>query len=194
MKGAEVMERCPWCGTEELYVRYHDEEWGVPVHDDRKQFEFLVLEAAQAGLSWITILRKREGYRKAYVGFDAQAVARYGEQQVERLLANPGIVRNRRKVEASVNNAARFLEVQGEFGSFDRYLWRFVDHEPVRNRWHTLDEIPARTPLSEEVSEDLRRRGFTFLGPTVVYSHLQAVGLVNDHLVSCFRYRQLSQP
>lgn len=194
MKGAEVMERCPWCGTEELYVRYHDEEWGVPVHDDRKQFEFLVLEAAQAGLSWITILRKREGYRKAYVGFDAQAVARYGEQQVERLLANPGIVRNRRKVEASVNNAARFLEVQGEFGSFDRYLWRFVDHEPVRNRWHTLDEIPARTPLSEEVSEDLRRRGFTFLGPTVVYSHLQAVGLVNDHLVSCFRYRQLSLP
>ena len=188
------MERCPWCGTEELYVRYHDEEWGVPVHDDRKQFEFLVLEAAQAGLSWITILRKREGYRKAYVGFDAQAVARYGQQQVERLLANPGIVRNRRKVEASVNNAARFLEFQGEFGSFDRYLWRFVDHEPVRNRWHTLDEIPARTPLSEEVSEDLRRRGFTFLGPTVVYSHLQAVGLVNDHLVSCFRYRQLSLP
>ncbi len=186
------MDRCPWCGTDDLYVRYHDEEWGVPAHDDRKQFEFLLLESAQAGLSWITILRKREGYRRAYAGFDPEVVARYGDREVEQLMENPTIVRNLRKIQASINNAARFLEVQGEFGSFDRYLWRFVDGKPVRNEWHTLAEIPASTPLSEEVSKDLRRRGFTFLGPTVVYSHLQAVGLVNDHLVSCFRHQQLA--
>ncbi len=187
-----MVERCPWCGNDERYVRYHDEEWGVPVHDDRKHFEFLVLEAAQAGLSWITILRKRESYRRAYAGFDPEAVARYGDDRVEELLADPGIVRNRRKIEASINNARRFLEIQREFGSFDRYLWRFVDHKPVRNGWRSVAEIPARTPLSEEVSKDLIGRGFSFVGPTVIYSHLEAVGLVNDHLVGCFRYEQCS--
>ncbi|MGE5620690.1 MAG: DNA-3-methyladenine glycosylase I [Sphingomonadaceae bacterium] len=185
------MERCPWCGNDELYVRYHDEEWGVPVHGDRKQFEFLVLEAAQAGLSWITILRKREAYRQAYADFAPEVVARYGEREVEGLLSNAGIVRNERKIRASINNAQRFLEVQREFGSFDRYLWGFVDHKPIRNRWKTLDEIPSKTPLSEEISQDLIRRGFSFVGPTVIYSHIQAVGLVNDHLVDCFRYREL---
>ncbi|MHB0871340.1 MAG: DNA-3-methyladenine glycosylase I [Chloroflexota bacterium] len=185
------MERCPWCGNDELYVRYHDEEWGVPVHDDRKHFEFLVLEAAQAGLSWITILRKREGYRQAYAGFDPEVVVRYGDREVEGLLGNPGIVRNERKIRASINNARRFLDLQREFGSFDRYLWGFVDQKPVRNSWKTLDEIPCKTPLSEGISKDLMRRGFSFVGPTVIYSHIEAVGLVNDHLVSCFRHREL---
>ena len=187
------MDRCAWCGSDELYVRYHDEEWGVPVHDDRKQFEFLLLEAAQAGLSWITILRKREGYRSAFADFDPQHVARFGDRQIEQLMANPDIVRNLRKIRAAINNAARFLEVQLEFGSFDSYIWRFVDKKPVPNRWQTLAEIPCKTALSEEVSNDLRRRGFTFLGPVVVYSHLQAVGLVNDHLVSCFRHQELAR-
>ena len=185
------MERCPWPGSDPLYVRYHDQEWGVPVHDDRKHFEFLVLESAQAGLSWITILRRRENYRAAYARFDPRQVAAYGADQIATLLDNAGIIRNRKKIEASVNNARLFLEIQEEFGSFDRYLWAFVDNKPVINRWTELAEIPANTELSDRVSKDLRERGFRFIGTTTIYSHLQAAGVVNDHLMGCFRYRQL---
>jgi len=169
-------------------LRYHDEEWGEPVHEDRKHFEFLILEGAQAGLSWITILRKREGYRAAYRGFDPAAVARFTTKSAARLLADPGIVRNRLKIESSISNARCFLAVQEQFGSFDRYLWGFVDGKPVVNRWAELSQIPASTPLSDRVSQDLKQRGFGFVGTTIVYAHLQAVGVVNDHLVSCFRH------
>jgi DNA-3-methyladenine glycosylase I len=169
-------------------LRYHDEEWGVPVHDERKHFEFLILEGAQAGLSWTTILRKREGYRTAYRGFDPEAVARFSEKSVTRLLSDPRIVRNRAKIESSIRNARAFLGVQKEFGSFDRYLWGFVDGKPVVNRWTELSQIPASTPLSDRVSKDLKQRGFSFVGTTIVYAHLQAVGVVNDHLLGCFRH------
>ena len=182
-----VRQRCPWARNE-LAVRYHDEEWGVPLHDDRRLFEFLILEGAQAGLSWDTILRKREGYRAAYRGFDPAAVARFTEKSVARLLADPRIVRNRLKILSSIGNARAFLAVQKEFGSFDRYLWGFVDGRPVVNRWTELSQIPASTPLSDRVSKDLKQRGFRFVGSTIVYAHLQAVGVVNDHLVSCFRH------
>lgn len=184
--------RCWWAGDDPLYVGYHDTEWGVPVHDDRRLFEFLVLEGAQAGLSWITILRKREAYRKAFGGFDVEKVARFDAKRIERLLADPGIVRNRLKVESAVNNARAFLEVKSEFGSFDAYQWRFVDGEPVQNRWRTKAEVPPRTPLSDAFSKDLKRRGFSFVGSTIVYAHMQAVGMVNDHLVDCFRCRELA--
>jgi DNA-3-methyladenine glycosylase I len=184
--------RCPWPADSELYRRYHDEEWGTPVHEDRKHFEFLVLESAQAGLSWATILNKRENYRKAYRGFDPAVVARFGPQEVARLLNDAGIVRNRLKIESSINNAKMFLEVQRQFGSFDTYLWGFVGGSPVVNRWKTLSQIPAKTELSDRVSKDLKNRGFRFVGSTIVYAHLQAVGVVNDHLVSCFRYKELT--
>ena len=187
------MERCPWCGSDPLYVRYHDEEWGVPVHDDRLHFEFLTLESAQAGLSWLTILRRRENYRRAYDGFDPEAVARYGETEIGRLMADSGIIRNRRKIEASVGNARAFLAVQAQFGSFDRYIWRFVEGRPVVGRWRTVEEVPARTALADTVSADLRGRGFRFLGPVIVYAHLQATGLVNDHLESCFRREECAR-
>jgi len=187
------MERCPWSTNDEIYIRYHDEEWGVPVHDDNKHFEFLVLEGAQAGLSWLTILKRRENYRKAYDNFDPAKVANYDEAKVAELLANAGIIRNRKKIESSINNAKRFLEVQQEFGSFDKYIWRFVDHKPVINSWKTLTEIPAKTELSEQISKDLKKRGFSFVGSTIIYAHIQAIGLVNDHLVSCFRYDQLKK-
>lgn len=187
------MERCEWCKSDGLYLQYHDREWGVPVHDDRKQFEFLVLESAQAGLSWLTILRKRENYRIAYDGFDPQKVARYDEGKIEELLANPGIIRNRRKIEASVVNARRFLKIQEEFGSFDRYIWKFVNYTPVVNSYQTISEIPATSALSDEISADLRRRGFRFLGSVTVYAHLQATGLVNDHVDSCFRKRSCGE-
>jgi len=180
--------RCPWPAGDPLMLRYHDEEWGVPVHDERKHFEFLILEGAQAGLSWTTILRKREGYRAAYRGFDPAAVARFTEKSVARLLADPGIVRNRAKIGSSIRNARAFLAVQREFGSFDRYLWGFVDGKPVVNRWTELSQIPASTPLSDRVSKDLKQRGFSFVGTTIIYAHLQAVGVVNDHLVGCFRH------
>ncbi len=183
--------RCPWCGTEPFYVRYHDEEWGVPLHDDRKLFEFLVLEGAQAGLSWATILRKRAAYRWAFDRFDPRKVARYGAREVRRLLGDAGIVRNRLKIESAITNARAFLRVQEEFGSFDAYVWRFVDGRPIRNRRRTLSELPARTPLSDAVSKDLRQRGFRFVGSTIVYAHMQATGMVNDHLVGCFRYREV---
>lgn len=185
------MQRCLWCGNDELYVKYHDEEWGVPVHDDRKHFEFLVLESAQAGLSWITILRKRENYRKAYDNFDPLKVSKYDEKKIEELLSNPGIIRNRRKIEASINNAKRFLEVQKEFKSFDNYIWQFVDYKPLVNSWNSVSEIPPKTELSDKISKDLVKRGFKFVGSTIIYSHLQAVGIVNDHIVSCFRYKEL---
>lgn len=178
--------RCPWCGTDPLYVRYHDEEWGKPIHDDQKHFECLTLESAQAGLSWITILKKRENYRSAYADFDVEIVAAFNESDVERLLHNPGLVRNRRKIESSINNAQRFIEIQQQFGSFDAYIWSFVEGDIINNDWVSHDEIPATTELSHQVSQDLKRRGFKFLGPTTVYAHLQATGLVNDHLVSCF--------
>jgi DNA-3-methyladenine glycosylase I len=184
-------KRCGWAGTDELYLAYHDEEWGVPVHEDRVLFEFLLLEGAQAGLSWATILRKRESYRKAFAGFDPAKVARFDGRRIERLLRDPGIVRNRLKVRSAVKNARAFLEVQEEFGSFDAYQWSFVEGKPVRNRWRSLSEIPATTEISDRFSKDLRRRGFSFVGSTIVYAHMQAVGMVNDHLTSCFRHRQI---
>jgi DNA-3-methyladenine glycosylase I len=180
--------RCEWAtGSDELMLAHHDEEWGVPSHDDRHLFELLTLEGAQAGLSWSTILHKREGYRRAFAGFDPEVVARFSEQDVERLLADPGIVRNRLKVESTVNNAARVLEVQQELGSLDAYLWGFVDGAPIVNRWTTLAEIPAETGLSKALSKDLKRRGFRFVGPTVIYAFMQSVGMVDDHTVHCFR-------
>jgi DNA-3-methyladenine glycosylase I len=175
-----------------LYVTYHDDEWGVPVHDDRTWFEFLLLEGAQAGLAWITILRKREAYRRAYDGFDPAKVARYGDRKVAALLADAGIVRNRLKIAASVTNAQAFLEVQEELGSFDAYMWGFVDGRPIQNAWRTMAELPAVTPLAELVSKDLKRRGFRFVGPTIVYAHMQATGMVNDHLVGCFRRAEVA--
>ncbi|MGI6622028.1 MAG: DNA-3-methyladenine glycosylase I [Clostridiaceae bacterium] len=182
------MNRCSWCGNDELYLKYHDEEWGVPVHDDNKHFEFLVLESAQAGLSWMTILRKRENYRKAYDGFDPIKVAQYDENKISELLQNPGIIRNRRKIESSINNARCFLKIQKEFGSFDNYIWSFVNNKPVKNHWTDISQVPANSELSDKISKDLKARGFRFLGSTIVYSHLQAAGLINDHLISCFKY------
>ncbi len=180
--------RCDWAGNDPLYVAYHDNEWGVPSHDDRHLFEMLLLEGAQAGLSWITILRKRENYRRAFEGFDAQRIARYGEREQARLLADAGIVRNRLKIAAAIGNARAFLEVAEEFGSFDRYLWGFVDGEPLLNHWRRHSEVPVNTPLSDRLSKDLKRRGFRFVGSTICYSFMQATGLVNDHLTGCFRH------
>ncbi len=187
------MNRCPWGTADDLYIRYHDEEWGVPVFDDRKQFEFLVLESAQAGLSWHTILKKRENFRQAYDNFDPKKVAAYDESKIEELMHNAGIIRNRRKIEASINNAQCFLELQKEFGSFCDYLWDFVSRKPVVNRWTEISQIPARTELSDSISKDMKKRGFKFLGPVIIYSHLQATGLVNDHLKSCFRFKECQE-
>lgn len=180
--------RCGWCGTDPLYIAYHDKEWGVPVHDDRTLFEFLVLEGAQAGLSWITILRKREAYREAFDEFDPEKVARYDRRKLERLLQNPGIVRNRLKIESAVKNARAFLKVQEEFDGFARYQWGFVGGKPLTNRREALSQIPARTEVSDAFSKDLKKRGFNFVGSTIIYAHMQAVGMVNDHIVSCFRH------
>jgi DNA-3-methyladenine glycosylase I len=187
------MERCPWCGTDPLYVAYHDQEWGCPLHDEEKHFEFLLLETQQAGLSWITILRKREAYRSAFAGFDARKVARFTPARIDKLLSGPagGIVRNRAKLEAAVRNARAFLEVEAEFGSFDAYLWGFVDGKPVVNAPASMADIPTTSPLSDSLSKDLKARGFGFVGSTTVYAHLQAVGVVNDHLASCFRFKEL---
>ncbi len=181
------MQRCDWCGTDELYLKYHDEEWGVPVHDDRKHFEFLVLESAQAGLNWYTVLKKRENYRKAYDGFDPEKVAQYDEIKVEALLHDAGIIRNRKKIEASIANARVFLEIQREFGSFDHYIWGFVGGKPVVGDHASLKDVPATTPLSDAVSKDLKKRGMRFFGSTIAYAHLQATGIVNDHTNYCFR-------
>lgn len=184
--------RCAWCANSfEDYVRYHDEEWGVPVHDDQKHFEFLVLESAQAGLSWATILKKREGYRRAFADFDVLTVATYGPGMVEELLQDSSIIRNRMKIEATINNAARFIEVQKEFGTFDEYIWRFVDGSPIINSWENMNEVPVTTKESDALSKDLKKRGFKFVGSTTMYAHMQAIGLVNDHTIDCFRYDQL---
>jgi DNA-3-methyladenine glycosylase I len=189
--GLNMITRCNWSGDDPLMVAYHDQEWGLPVHDDRLLYEFLVLEGAQAGLSWSTILRKRENYRQAYDNFDPHKVARYNDAKIAELLANPGIVRNRLKVKASIENARAFLNVQDEFGSFDAYVWRFVGGKPLQNRWQSLSELPAQTAESLAMSKDLIKRGFKFVGPTICYAHMQATGMVNDHLVSCFRYQEL---
>jgi DNA-3-methyladenine glycosylase I len=183
--------RCAWAGSDPLYVRYHDEEWGVPVHSDRKLFEFLLLEGAQAGLSWITILRKRENYRRAFAGFAPAKIARFDGRKIRQLLKDEGIVRNRLKIKAAVENAKAFLRVQKEFGSFDRYMWQFVGGKPIVNRRRSLRDIPARTRESDAMSADLKARGFRFVGSTICYAHMQAVGMVNDHVVSCFRHRNL---
>ncbi len=186
------MKRCPWSEQNgELYIKYHDEEWGVPVHDDIKHFEFLVLEINQAGLSWKIVLTKRDNYKKAYDNFNPITVAKYDEENVTQLLNNVGIIRNRRKIEASIQNAKQFLEIQREFGSFDRYIWRFVDNKPVVNSWKYDQDIPSKTILSDTISDDLKRRGFKFIGSTIIYAHLQATGIVNDHIIDCFRYKQL---
>ncbi|MDP2834766.1 MAG: DNA-3-methyladenine glycosylase I [Pseudomonadota bacterium] len=184
--------RCPWCGTNPLYMAYHDQEWGVPLHDERALFEFLILEGAQAGLSWLTILNKREGYRRAFDHFDAERVARYGEQEVARLLADPGIVRNRLKIAAAIDNARATLKIRETFGGLDAYFWRFVDGHPVQNTWPDHAHIPASTPLSDTLSKDLKARGFKFVGSTILYAHMQATGMVNDHTVDCFRHAELS--
>ena len=186
-------KRCAWSGTDPLYVAYHDKEWGVPVHDDRVLFEFLVLEGAQAGLSWSTILRKRDAYRRAFDRFDPRKVARYDKRKLGALLADAGIVRNRAKIESAIKNAKVFLEVQAEFGSFDAYQWRFVDGRPIQNRRRAIGDIPASTAESDAMSKDLKSRGFSFVGSTIVYAHMQAVGMVNDHLVDCFRYREVAK-
>ncbi len=185
--------RCAWCGSDPLYVRYHDEEWGVPSHDDRHLFEMLILEGAQAGLSWSTILNKREGYREAFAGFDPVRVARFGRRETQRLMGNPGIVRNRLKIEAAGKNARAFLAVQDEFGSFDDYIWRFVGRNSIQNRWTTRSDLPARTTESDAMSKDLASRGFTFVGSTICYAFMQAVGMVNDHVAGCFRHRAVAR-
>ena len=186
-------KRCAWSGTDPLYIAYHDEEWGVPVHDDHVLFEFLVLEGAQAGLSWSTILRKRDAYRRAFDRFDPRKVARYDKRKVTALLADAGIVRNRAKIASAIKNAKAFLDVQAEFGSFDAYQWRFVDGRPIQNRRRAVSDIPARTAQSDAMSKDLKSRGFSFVGSTIVYAHMQAVGMVNDHTVDCFRHREVAE-
>ncbi|MBI1174252.1 MAG: DNA-3-methyladenine glycosylase I [Sideroxydans sp.] len=185
-------QRCAWAGNDPLYCAYHDQEWGVPLHDEQALFEFLLLEGAQAGLSWITILRKREHYRAAFDGFDARRIARYDTNKIESLLQNPGIVRNRLKVQAAVTNARCFLETQAEFGSFDRFIWQFVDGQPKQNTWRSLAEVPASTAESDAMSKELKRRGFKFVGSTICYAHMQATGMVNDHVTDCFRHKELA--
>ena len=186
-----MTQRCGWVIDDPLYLRYHDEEWGVPVHDDRRLFEFLILEGAQAGLSWITILKKRDNYRRAFAAFDPAAIARFGTRDGRRLLNDPGIVRNRLKIEAAIANARAFLDVQEREGSVERYLWSFTDSVPIQNRWRSLKAVPAETPESQAMSRALKQRGFRFVGPTICYAFMQAVGMVNDHVVTCFRHREL---
>jgi DNA-3-methyladenine glycosylase I len=187
-------QRCDWGNrADDLMMAYHDEEWGVPVHDDRKQFEFLTLESAQAGLSWATVLRKRENYRRAFADFDPEKVARFTAQRIERLLADPGIIRNQQKVAAAVNNARCFLAVRDEFGTFDAYIWRFVDGRPIQNRLQHMKDLPATSKESDALSKDLKQRGFKFVGSTIMYAHMQAVGMVNDHIVTCFRHKHCAR-
>ncbi len=191
MKNTSNLSRCPW-PTDGIYIHYHDTEWGVPVHDDQRLFEFLLLEGAQAGLSWHTVLKKRENYRAAFDGFDPAKVARYKAPKISRLLKDPGIIRNRLKIQAAVQNAKAFLQVSEEFGSFDAYIWRFVEGRPITNHWKSIKAVPAHTPISDALSRDLQQRGFKFVGSTICYAHMQATGMVNDHLVSCFRHKELS--
>ncbi|HKB86373.1 MAG TPA: DNA-3-methyladenine glycosylase I [Ignavibacteriaceae bacterium] len=180
--------RCGWSTSDPIYIKYHDEEWGVPIHDDRKLFEFLILEGFQAGLSWITILRKRDNFRKAFDDFDAEKVASYGKRKINSLLKDEGIIRNKLKVEAAVTNARAFLKVREEFGSFDKYIWQFVNHKPVKNKFKSLKEVPASTEISGIMSKDLKKRGFKFVGTTICYAHMQATGMVNDHIVTCWKH------
>ena len=189
----ESIQRCAWSTSDPLYITYHDREWGVPVHDDRLLFEFLVLEGAQAGLSWITVLRKRQNYRQAFDRFDPQKIARYGDEKILELLNNPGIIRNRLKINAAVGNARAFLAVQEEFGSFDAYIWRFVGGKPIQNAWTEMAQIPAKSAEAEALSKDLLRRGFKFVGPTICHAHMQATGMVNDHTIDCFRHQEVQQ-
>ncbi len=186
-----MKRRCSWCGDDPLYIAYHDEEWGVPVKDDAALFEFLILETFQAGLSWITVLRKRENFRKAFDQFDYKKIAKYNQQKIDSLLQDAGIIRNKLKVHATISNAIAFMEVQREFGSFSSYIWSFVDHKPIQNKAKTLKDVPANTPLSDKLSKDLKKRGFKFVGTTVVYAHMQATGMVNDHVTDCFRYEEV---
>ncbi len=185
------MKRCEWANSDEAYIVYHDTEWGMPVHDDRKLFEMLILEGAQAGLSWLTVLKRRENYRKAYGNFDPVKIAQWDQEKIASLLQNPGIIRNRLKVEAARSNARAFLHTAGEYGSFDTFIWSFVGGRPIRNSWKDIKEIPATTPESDRMSKDLKKRGFRFVGPTICYAFMQAVGMVNDHVVDCFRYKIL---
>ena len=185
------MKRCPWCGEDSLYLSYHDSEWGSPVHDDGRHFEFLLLETQQAGLSWRCVLGKREAFRKAFAGFQPEKVARFTDAKVEKLMLDPGIIRNRRKIEAAIKNARAFVSVAEEFGSFDEYVWRFVDGSPVVNAWRDPSQVPVMTGASDALAGDLKHRGFSFVGSTTIYAHMQAIGMVNDHLVSCFRWRDL---
>ncbi|CAA0097024.1 DNA-3-methyladenine glycosylase 1 [Halioglobus japonicus] len=189
-----MTKRCTWCGDDPLYVDYHDREWGVPVRDDQTLFEFLILEGAQAGLSWITILRKREGYRKLFNNFDAQKIARYSDSKLDKLLLDRQIVRNRLKVYGARKNARAFLEVQAEFGTFADYIWGFVDHKPIQNHWKSMAEVPATSPVSDSLSKDMKKRGFTFVGSTIMYAHMQATGMVNDHTTDCFRHKVCAGP
>jgi DNA-3-methyladenine glycosylase I len=186
-----MLNRCEWCLKDELYLHYHDEEWGVPVHDEQQLFEFLMLEGVQAGLSWLTVLRKRETYREAYDGFDPQKIANYGSEKLLELINNKGIVRNKLKINAAVKNARAFLKIQENVGSFDRYIWAFVGGETIQNRFEKLQDIPTETEISRMISKDMKKRGFLFVGPTIIYAHMQATGMVNDHLISCYRYREL---
>ena len=183
--------RCSWCGEDPLYISYHDREWGVPLHVDQRLFEFLILEGAQAGLNWLTILKKRDAYRMAYYQFDAEKIARFNSRSITRLLHNSGIVRNRLKVEASIVNARAYLEVKEAFGSFDHYIWQFVDYQSIQNRWRSVDDIPVTTEESNQMSKDLKQRGFRFVGPTICYAYMQAVGMVNDHVIDCFRHKEI---
>lgn len=188
-----MKNRCKWCGDDPLYVIYHDEEWGVPVHNDQILFEFLILEGAQAGLSWLTILKKRENYRKAFHAFDPQTVANYTDDDINRLMADAGIVRNRLKIESAIKNAQGVIKIQEEFGSFDTYLWNYVNGTPIQNRWKALEDIPVKTEISERLSKDLKKRGFNFVGPTICYAFMQAIGMVNDHTTDCFRYDEVNR-
>ena len=185
--------RCTWCGSDPLYVKYHDEEWGVPVFDDAKLFEFLILETFQAGLSWITVLRKRENFRKAFDNFDYHKIAQYDEVKYETLLLDAGIIRNKLKIKATISNAQAFIKIREEFGTFSKYIWWFVSGKPINNQWTDFNSIPAKSPLSDGISKDLKERGFKFVGSTVVYAHMQATGMINDHLLSCFRYDQIME-
>lgn len=188
-----MCERCGWSTSNELMMQYHDKEWGVPLHDEQKLFEFFVLEGFQAGLSWQIVLNKRENFRRAFDCFDPKKVASYSEDKIQALIQDKSIIRNQQKIRACVNNAQRFLDIQAEFGSFDHYIWSFVDHKPIVNRFFSMEEIPAKTELSDRISKELKQRGFKFVGSTVIYAHMQATGMVNDHLVSCFRYQQINE-
>lgn len=187
------ISRCPWHGNDELMIKYHDKEWGVPVHNDRKLFEFLLLEGFQAGLSWRTILHKRENFKKAFDNFDFNKIATYDKKKINSLMNDKGIIRNRLKIEAAVTNARAFIQVRKEFGTFDKYIWGFVNYKPLKNKFKTLKDLPAKTELSDKISEDLKKRGFRFVGSTVIYAHMQATGMVNDHLTSCFRYNEINR-